>query len=124
MTGDRIADDPTVDTWYMLTAVDSNGCIAHEDITVYVDTCISSINNLSAKEIAIYPNPTSGKVNIDLPKKELFQFSLTDIRGNIVLQKDNIYNNYIFETKDFAKGVYLIKLENVKGKYNRKLLIE
>ena len=119
-----VFDIPTVDTWYMLTARDSNGCVAHEDITVYVDTCISSINNLSEKQIFIYPNPTSGKVNIKLPKGEVLQFTLTDLLGKIILQKDNISNKYIFETKDFAKGIYLIKLENVKGKYIRKLLIE
>ena len=119
-----VFDIPTVDTWYMLTARDSNGCTVREDIWVYVDTCISSINNFSETQIFIYPNPTSGKVNIELPKGEVLQFTLTDLLGKIILQKDNISNKYIFKTKDFAKGTYLIKLENVKGKYSRKLLIE
>jgi hypothetical protein len=125
MTGDRIVDFPGQDTWYMVEAVDSNGCMVQEDIWVYVDTCIStSTFNLLEKQIIIYPNPTSGKVNIDLPKGEYFHFTLTDILGKVVLQKETISEKFVFDTKEISKGTYLIKLESVKGKYSRKLLIE
>jgi len=124
LTGDRIVDFPGQDTWYMVEAVDSNGCVVLEDIWVYVDTCTSSINNLSEKRISIYPNPTNGKVNITLPKGEDFHFTLSDLQGKLVLQKENIAENFVFDTKEISKGTYLIKLESVKGKYSRKLLIE
>ena len=125
LTGDRIVDFPGQDTWYMVEAVDSNGCVVLEDIWVYVDTCIStSTFNLLEKQIIIYPNPTSGKVNIDLPKGEYFHFTLTDILGKVVLQKETISEKFVFDTKEISKGTYLIKLESVKGKYSRKLLIE
>ncbi len=124
LTGDRIVDFPGQDTWYMVEAVDSNGCVVLEDIWVYVDTCTSSINNLSEKRISIYPNPTNGKVNIVLPKGEYFHFTLYDLQGRLVLQKDNIAERFVFDTKEISKGTYLIKLESVKGKYSRKLLIE
>jgi hypothetical protein len=124
LTGDRIVDFPGQDTWYMVEAVDSNGCMVQEDIWVYVDTCTSSTNNLSERKISIYPNPTSGKVNIDLPKGEAFHFTLSDLQGRLVLQKENIAEEFIFDTKEISKGTYLIKLESVKGKYSRKLLIE
>ncbi len=124
LTGDRIVDFPGQDTWYMVEAVDSNGCVVLEDIWVYVDTCTSSINNLSEKRISIYPNPTNGKVNIILPKGEDFHFTLYDLQGRLVLQKDNIAERFVFDTKEISKGTYLIKLESVKGKYSRKLLIE
>ncbi len=124
LTGDRIVDFPGQDTWYMVEAVDSNGCVVLEDVWVYVDTCTSSINNLSEKRISIYPNPTNGKVNIVLPKGEYFHFTLTDILGKVVLQKETISEKFVFDTKEISKGTYLIKLESVKGKYSRKLLIE
>jgi hypothetical protein len=116
--------NPTLDTWYIVEAVDSNGCMVQEDIWVYVDTCTSSTNNLSERKISIYPNPTSGKVNIDLPKGEAFHFTLSDLQGRVILQKENIAEEFIFDTKEISKGTYLIKLESVKGKYSRKLLIE
>jgi len=124
LTGDRIVDFPGQDNWYMVEAVDSNGCVVLEDVWVYVDTCTSSINNLSEKRISIYPNPTNGKVNIVLPKGEYFHFTLYDLQGRLVLQKDNIAERFVFDTKEISKGTYLIKLESVKGKYSRKLLIE
>jgi len=116
--------NPTLDTWYIVEAVDSNGCMVQEDIWVYVDTCTSSINNFSETQIFIYPNPTSGKVNIDLPKGEGFHFTLSDLQGRLVMQKENIAEKFVFDTKEISKGTYLIKLESVKGKYSRKLLIE
>ena len=125
LTGDRIVDFPGQDTWYMVEAVDSNGCVVLEDIWVYVDTCTSTnISNLSLKQIIIYPNPTNGKVNIILPKGEDFHFTLYDLQGRLVLQKENIAEKFVFDTKEISKGTYLIKLESVKGKYSRKLLIE
>ena len=40
------------------------------------------------------------------------------------MQKENIAEKFVFDTKEISKGTYLIKLESVKGKYSRKLLIE
>ena len=44
MTGQIISDNPTTDTWYMVEAVDANGCVVKEDISVYVDSCITGVN--------------------------------------------------------------------------------
>jgi hypothetical protein len=46
MTGQIIYDNPTTDTWYMVEAVDANGCIVKEDINVYVDSCITGVNEI------------------------------------------------------------------------------
>ena len=50
MTGQIIYDNPTTDTWYMVEAVDANGCVVKEDINVYVDSCITSVNETSQQE--------------------------------------------------------------------------
>ena len=44
MTGQIIYDNPTTDTWYMVEAVDANGCVVEEDINVYVESCITGVN--------------------------------------------------------------------------------
>ena len=53
MTGQIIYDNPTTDTWYMVEAVDANGCVVKEDINVYVDSCITGVNEIyeSNKEL-------------------------------------------------------------------------
>ena len=81
-------------------------------------------NNKLSYNINLYPNPTNGKVNIVLPKGEDFHFTLSDLQGRLVMQKENIAEKFVFDTKEISKGTYLIKLESVKGKYSRKLLIE
>lgn len=124
MTGDRIVDFPTQDSWYMVEAVDSNGCVVKEDIWAYVDSCNTSVNELFDNQLKIYPNPTYSKVNIELPKGIVANISLRDFQGRILHQRKNVFEYYIFNTKDFAKGTYLIKIESTEGEYSTKLLIE
>ena len=124
MTGDKIVDFPTQDSRYMVEAVDSNGCAEKEDIWVYVDSCNTSVNELFNNQLKIYPNPTSDKVNIELPKGIVVNINLTDLKGRVIHQRKNVLKYHIFNTKDLAKGTYLIKIESTEGEYIRKLLIE
>ena len=124
MIGNRIVDSPLQDTWYLLESIDSNGCIVKEDIWVYVDSCNTSLNELLNKQLRIYPNPTSEKVNIELPKGIVADISLTNLQGKIMHQRENIFEKYTFTTKELSKGTYLIKVVSQQENYSKILLIE
>ncbi len=111
MNGDRIVDFPGQDTWYMVEAIDLNGCIVREDITVYVDTCVSSINNLLAKQIAIFPNPTTGKVTINLPENLQFDILLYEVTGKLINNWFKINNQFVIDEK-ISRGIYLLEIRN------------
>ena len=121
MVGDRIVDFPGQDTWYMVEAIDSNGCVVREDINVYVDTCITSSYNLLAKQIAIYPNPTSGKINIDLPKDLQFNIILYEANGRLINSWLKISDQFTIDEK-ISKGIYLVEIKNKNNRHYFKLI--
>jgi len=125
MTGDRIVDFPTQNSWYMVEAVDSNGCVVKQDIWVYVDSCNTSVNELVENQLKIYPNPTSKTVNIEIPKGNKFDLTLIDVEGKVILEKKQISSRkLVLNTKKIRKGIYLIELKNVQNRYINKLVVE
>lgn len=67
----------------------------------------------------IYPNPSSKifTVAFENPKAELFELSVYDIHSNLMLKKNNIYeNSIILDAESFKPGIYVYKLTNPKAK--------
>ena len=85
---------------------------------VYVNTGTSSIENeLTSKEILqlkLYPNPTNGKVNVEFwtPGFQKAKISVTDLRGMVILEEENISNGQELQLNlnKQLKGLYFIKL--------------
>ncbi|HSD15546.1 MAG TPA: M28 family peptidase [Flavobacterium sp.] len=79
-------------------------------------------------QISFFPNPTKGKLNINLgilPKNN-YTFSLIDIQGKEVY-RDSIANAKQIETIDvsrFSKGIYMGILESGESRITKKIVIE
>ena len=114
--GDRLVDYPTLDTWYLISAKDSNNCVVKEDIWVYVDTCISGINNALFNQFSIYPNPTNGLINIksDL---EIEQITLYSVDGQLI--ETTLKRSILLK----IKGIYFIKIRTEKGTIVRRVVV-
>jgi len=79
-------------------------------------------------QISFYPNPTKGKLNINLGtlKKNDYTFSMIDIQGKEVY-RDSIPNARQIETIDvsrFSKGIYMGVLESDENRITKKIVIE
>jgi rhamnogalacturonan endolyase len=113
-------NNQVVDTTQSYTAVSNEifGVIISKDgcsdtssrYAVILET--TNVGSSLASEIKIYPNPTSGTVNIDLPKtpKEL-NIQLYDALGRLILSKE--YPNHArinMNFEDLPNGLYLIKI--------------
>jgi len=119
MTGQIIYDNPTDDTWYMVEAVDTNGCVAKEDINVYVDSCITGLNEINVNiDLKVYPNPASDKVRILLSTKtdEMQFVEVINTSGKIV-NEYVIYSNLplTIDVAVFTAGTYIVFLKDNKG---------
>ena len=130
LVNSTLIDNPTVNTWYLLSAKDSNDCVVKEDIWVYVDTCVTSVNSLISSDISVYPNPTSGLFNIDFYLQNNYDIVIRVVNsvGEVVYFDKAI--NSAGEIKKqinldkLPKGVYFLEIESEQGLFNKKLIFK
>ncbi len=73
----------------------------------------NTIENVLQKEIKVFPNPTSGMINIQLPGSGNWQITITDMEGRIVWQNEcRGCNGTIKHNLSGSKSVYFIKIIN------------
>jgi hypothetical protein len=80
----------------------------------------------ASKEIEVYPNPSTGPLNISIPQGGLYQLELTNVLGQLVV-KDEVYTNgsEILE-KDLSQlqnGVYLLNISGENYSHTTKITI-
>jgi hypothetical protein len=84
---------------------------------------ISSVNNLHNNNITLYPNPTNGTINIDFDQN----INISDIEFyNILGQKQidfSLSNNNI-DIRNFAEGIYLVRIQTEAGIFEKKIVLE
>ncbi|MCT4637252.1 MAG: T9SS type A sorting domain-containing protein [Bacteroidales bacterium] len=76
---------------------------------------VLGINNELSTKVKIYPNPTTGGCNINLPDGN-FKLRVFNMSGKLVMVKNNITNNTAVNITDKANGTYLFEIskDNVK----------
>jgi hypothetical protein len=113
-TGNSLLVVPLEDTWYLLSAKDSNDCVVKEDIWVFVDSCITGINDLShINEIQLYPNPASEQLTIDFTAKAT-TLKVYNMVGELLSEKKILEGQYRvdIDVKDWKSAIYSVQLCN------------
>ena len=85
---------------------------------------LTGIMHIMSNQVLIYPNPAKGNMTISLPKFEIFDLSIYDIMGRLVLSEDKISQTFIISRNTFTKGSYILHLSHAKGLITKKLIIE
>jgi hypothetical protein len=91
---------------YTVWVMGSAGCEASRTFDLNSQV---GIEDLAATEIAVYPNPTTDFVNIQL--EGTFDYQLVAINGDILVA-GNATDNEVISMKDFADGVYFVNVKN------------
>lgn len=114
---------PTQSGMYLVRTTDVNGCV-YQYSTGYNYTQATGINTTTEDTyFSIYPNPTSGIVNIQdtyLTGKR-FDIFVYDALGRVIIQNKNIYQLNLAE---FEKGIYYITIQPENSKsINSKIIL-
>jgi hypothetical protein len=82
-------------------------------------TGISAIS----EEVHIFPNPTTGAVEISPDSGETYDLIIQTINGQVIVQKQ-ISGNIQLDLSDYSKGVYVVVLENPGERIIQKLVLK
>ncbi|MFH2144389.1 MAG: aryl-sulfate sulfotransferase [Bacteroidota bacterium] len=115
--------DPTADGQYQVEITDANGCSSISSVFNYSGTEIINISDKN--DIIIYPNPTTGIINIEYQIKDEVNVIIIvyDICGNIVFQSGYLKS---INLSGFENGIYYLSVttSGVKILSNKIILIK
>jgi subtilisin family serine protease len=103
------------------------------NVHIFIEPCVQSnlaSSNLESLEedsiafeespetsITVYPNPNNGIFHVDLINENPVLLQLTDLNGNIILERRELTNGkYHFDLSNWPKGIYLLRTFDNKQK--------
>jgi hypothetical protein len=122
--GSIITDTPNITTTYTVTGKDGNGCSNTAIITQNVDECmgISVVASGASATSRIFPNPTSGILNVELDSDN--KVILVNAIGEIVYSVELISGKHQINIAHLAAGIYMVKIGNAGDSKSIKLIKE
>jgi len=107
------------------TFEDENLCSSSVSIffTVYICFSVEELEN----QIAVYPNPTSGIVNLDCGelRNQVSNFKLFDAQGKLIDLSISKSSDFVsFDLSAFPDGIYSLSMEVLGTRITKKLILQ
>jgi Secretion system C-terminal sorting domain len=97
------------------------GSCTEESNCEFVDW--NALEDLASGGIALYPNPATDYVILDIPHMEGMKLTLYDVAGRKVLEQDVENNHEQVDVRALANGSYKVVLSNGHATYFAKMII-
>lgn len=107
---------PEESTLYVLTVVDANGCQISDSINVTVDLCLGIENQDLLKQLVIYPNPSTGNINLSGLPANMGELKVSVINNVGIEVLYSVFETGIIsidlelESLNLSRGVYFIRI--------------
>ena len=99
-----------------LRSYSSNNCVSYDTITIHTDG-FTSVADLSAPKLSIYPNPTDGQLNIISDK--VMPYSLMNAEGKCLMQGMLEIGEQRIELSGLSSGIYTLVTEAGRMKFSK-----
>jgi len=101
-----------------VTTNDPNGFAVVDDLKLVYETPTSVNKGLTESDVIVFPNPTSGLVNVKLGKFETnSSIQLFDVLGNALIEKSVTSNVEQVDLNNFSPGIYFLHIsQNMREK--------
>lgn len=92
---------------------------------VEVNNTVGLFDSQVENEVAVYPNPTKGTLNILLKDENAkYELSILNVQGKIVYSSSISAGKTQLNLQTLPKGIYVVKLENNKFSETQKLIVQ
>lgn len=81
-----------------------------------------SVGDNSLTEVAMYPNPSHGTLNID--SKKPVNVSITNMTGQAVFSQDKVTNAESLNLSNLSSGVYFVNIDKNDSSVTKKLIVK
>lgn len=124
------ANNPSVNTMYLLksgTWKTTNELYNYSaSLPLKPISCLVNVETIEVNDnISIFPNPTSGELNINYDNNEtvINKIQIFDALGRKVFEKEINNKTYNTSLTGFTEGAYIIQINTDKSIINKKLLL-
>ncbi len=100
---------------YTVVGTNEFGCTSSDSMKLSVKVKTTGITDLASDNFQVYPNPASNNVYISVANFTNTTLRMYDLIGNEVFHQE--IKNEVTEVpvNQFAKGMYLVKIENTNA---------
>jgi hypothetical protein len=88
-----------------------------------LDSTLTSVASIGNQTFEIYPNPTSGKFNLQMSQFENVQMKIYNVYGECIRQQINSSSNFQIDLFSQPSGIYFLQLTTDKGIARKKIVI-
>jgi hypothetical protein len=103
---------PAAYSW-VVTGTDANGCEGTANVNLTVDACLGISEAANNNGVAVYPNPTTGKLNVVTSSASAVAV-VTDMTGRVIMSQDVKANDQL-DLSSLANGVYYVRVAGENG---------
>ena len=99
------------------------GCSSSASTAFNADNCLG-LNEMEYSDLSIYPNPSSGKITIELEASPILNYSLIDLTGKCLMTGTKNGNKIEIDLAAFPNGYYVIELTTASSTYRNSIVIQ
>lgn len=116
---------PNTNNFTGVKKIDPRNWIINKEKPIVKDstfTVTTAIKTPTLNDFEVYPNPTSGIVNLKMNTSGDYHFALLDMKGKVV-QQGSFASDTNFDISQFTQGMYLLQVTNsLSGNRSIKLI--
>jgi hypothetical protein len=123
---DTCSNTLTLDITFTATDECSNNITTHANFTILGESATGDLNYTDV-DFKIYPNPASDNFTVVIVDDELFlpvHLTIFDLYGVRRWNQEYNQKEISVDVKQFAHGIYFLKVETAKGAGSRKVIIQ
>jgi len=75
-------------------------------------------------ELSLFPNPVNETLTIQISDSKIYEISIFDLQGRIILEKQIFSHINTLSTSAWNNGIYQVKITDFEGKSINKALVK